>query len=47
MVESGSMEYTRAKCTSLKGEIMAEIESLGGNPQLVKLIEALDVQIKS
>ena len=46
MVESGSLEYTREKCTALKEDILAEIETLGGNPPLVKLIQALDVQIQ-
>jgi len=46
MVESGSIEYTRAKCITLKKEIMTEIENLGGNPLLIKLINALDVQIQ-
>lgn len=46
MVESGSLEYTRAKCTTVKDEILTEIEKLGGNPPLIKLIEALDVQIQ-
>ena len=46
MVESGSLNYTREKCTSLKSDITAEIEKLGGNPPLLKLVEALDVQIQ-
>lgn len=46
MVESGSLEYTRAKCTTLKGEVLEEIQKLGGNPPLEKLLEALDVQIQ-
>jgi geranylgeranyl diphosphate synthase type 3 len=46
MVEKGSLEYTRDKCFSLKGEIIPQIESLGGNPQLLKLIELLDVQLE-
>jgi geranylgeranyl diphosphate synthase type 3 len=47
MFESGSMEYTRAKCVSLKEEIVEQIESHGGNPPLLKLVEALDVQIQN
>ena len=47
MVESGSLEYTRAKCATLKEEILAEIEKLGGNAPLTKLVEALDVQIQA
>mmetsp|Transcript_6948 Transcript_6948/g.15739 ORF Transcript_6948/g.15739 Transcript_6948/m.15739 type:complete len:311 (-) Transcript_6948:9-941(-) len=46
MVESGSLEYTKEKCAILKRGIMAEIEKLGGNPPLLKLVEALDVQIQ-
>ena len=46
MVEKGSLEYTRDECFSLKGEIVQQIESLGGNPQLLKLIELLDVQLE-
>lgn len=46
MVESGSLEYTREKCTSLKEEIMAEIKKLGGNPPLIQLVDALDIQIQ-
>jgi len=46
MVESGSLEYTREKCASLKEEILEEIKRLGGNPPLIKLLEALDVSIR-
>jgi geranylgeranyl diphosphate synthase type 3 len=46
MVDSGSLEYTRQKCSALREEILHEIESLGGNPPLVKLLEALDVGIQ-
>jgi geranylgeranyl diphosphate synthase, type III len=46
MFEAGSMEYTRTKCIRLKEEIVAEIEALGGNPPLLKLVQALDVQIQ-
>lgn len=46
MVEKGSLEYTRDECFSLKGEIVQQLESLGGNPQLLKLIELLDVQLE-
>ncbi|VEU44926.1 unnamed protein product [Pseudo-nitzschia multistriata] len=45
MVESGSLQYTREKCTSLKREITTEIERLGGNPPLMQLVELLDIQI--
>jgi geranylgeranyl diphosphate synthase, type III len=46
MFEAGSMEYTRTKCLRLKEEIVVEIEALGGNPSLLKLVQALDVQIQ-
>jgi geranylgeranyl diphosphate synthase type 3 len=46
MFKAGSMEYTRAKCISLKEEIVSQIEQLGGNPPLLKLVEALDIQIQ-
>jgi geranylgeranyl diphosphate synthase type 3 len=46
MFKAGSMDYTRAKCIRLKEEIVTEIEVLGGNPPLLKLVEALDVQIQ-
>ena len=46
MLEKGSMEYTREKCIALKVEIIAQIEALGGNNPLMKLMEALDVQIQ-
>mmetsp|Transcript_21877 Transcript_21877/g.40832 ORF Transcript_21877/g.40832 Transcript_21877/m.40832 type:complete len:337 (-) Transcript_21877:93-1103(-) len=46
MFGSGSMEYTRDKCIRLKDEIVSEVKALGGNPPLLKLVEALDVQIQ-
>lgn len=46
MVDSGSLEYTRNRCIVLKKEILNEIEKLGGNPPLVKLLEALDAGIQ-
>eukprot|EP00529_Nitzschia_sp_RCC80_P026041 CAMPEP_0113494664 /NCGR_PEP_ID=MMETSP0014_2-20120614/29219_1 /TAXON_ID=2857 /ORGANISM="Nitzschia sp." /LENGTH=345 /DNA_ID=CAMNT_0000388555 /DNA_START=132 /DNA_END=1169 /DNA_ORIENTATION=+ /assembly_acc=CAM_ASM_000159 len=45
MFQAGSMDYTRTKCSQLKDEIISDIERLGGNPPLLKLVEALDVQI--
>ena len=47
MKESGSMKYTRQKCVSLKDDIVKEIEALGGNPPLLKLIQLLDVQVEN
>ena len=46
MNEAGSLVYTRKKCTELKGEIVQQIENLGGNLPLLKLIEMLDVQVE-
>ena len=43
--EAGSLLYTRQKCAALKQEIIAEIETLGGNPPLLKIIQMLDVQL--
>ena len=47
MKESGSMKYTREKCVELKDDIVKDIEALGGNPPLLKLIRVLDVQIEN
>mmetsp|Transcript_11160 Transcript_11160/g.15940 ORF Transcript_11160/g.15940 Transcript_11160/m.15940 type:complete len:172 (-) Transcript_11160:26-541(-) len=46
MKESGSLTYTRQKCSSLKKEIIGQIQGFGGNPPLLKLIEMLDVQLE-
>ena len=46
MFDAGSLTYTREKCTELKGEIVQQIEELGGNEPLLKLIERLDVQVE-
>jgi geranylgeranyl diphosphate synthase, type III len=43
--EAGSLTYTRAKCRALKGEIVDDVARFGGNPALLKLLEALDVQL--
>jgi geranylgeranyl diphosphate synthase type 3 len=45
MIESESLNYTREKCKIYKAEILDQIEKLGGNPPLLKLLEALDVSI--
>jgi hypothetical protein len=47
MKEAGSLAYTRKKCAALKQEIVTEIEALGGNPSLLKIIHVLDVQLES
>ena len=41
----GSLTYKRAKCKVLKGEIVDDVARFGGNPALLKLLEALDVQL--
>ena len=46
MLEKGSLEYTRKKCCSLKEDIIKDIEELGGNGPLLKLVELLDVQLQ-
>jgi geranylgeranyl diphosphate synthase type 3 len=47
MVSAGSMDYTRDKCIGLKEEIIEQIVALGGNPPLLTLVQALDVQIQN
>lgn len=47
MFNSGSMDYTRDKCIGLKEEIKEQILALGGNPPLLTLVQALDVQIQN
>lgn len=47
MLEKGSLAYTLEKCRSLKDEIINEIQALGGNKPLLKLMEKLDVQLQS
>ena len=46
MFDAGSLRYTREKCTQLKREIVKQIEELGGNEPLLKVIEMLDVQVE-
>ena len=45
MLEAGSLRYTREKCSQLKDEIVKQIEELGGNQPLLKVIQMLDVQV--
>ena len=47
MVESGSFDYTRSKLNDLRVEITKEIETLGGNPALTKLMAVLEGQIRT
>ena len=44
--ESGSLAYSRDKCRELKFSIIADVERVGGNPVLLKLIDVLDVQLE-
>jgi len=41
MEETNSFEYTRGVLRGLYREMMQEIEALGGNPPLVKIIDSL------
>jgi len=43
--KSGSLNYTRNKCISLKKKIVSQIDELGGNLTLTNLIEQLDIQV--
>ncbi len=45
MKSAGSLKYTRDKCVELKHSILAQIEGLGGNKNLTRLIQLLDVQV--
>lgn len=42
MHQCGSFEYTRSVLRDLKVDLFAEIETLGGHPDLVLLVEKLD-----
>lgn len=42
MHHCGSFEYTRSTLRDLKGKLFVEIETLGGHPGLVALVESLD-----
>ena len=46
MFEAGSLRYTHEKCTQLKIEIVKQIEGLGGNEPLLKVIQMLDLQVE-
>jgi geranylgeranyl diphosphate synthase type 3 len=46
MLEKGSLKYTSEKCCTLKEELVREIEALGGNAPLLKLVEILDIQLQ-
>ena len=47
MKDAGSLHYTREKCTELSGQIAEQIEELGGNEPLLKLLKLLDVQVEA
>lgn len=46
MRDAGSLVYTRSKCSELKDAVVADINSFGGNPPLLKLIQMLDIQLE-
>lgn len=46
MRDAGSLNYTREKCARLREELSLQIEALGGNAPLLKLLEFLDVQVQ-
>ncbi len=45
--DAGSLRYTREKCTELRKSIVSQIEELGGNEPLMKVIDMLHVQIQA
>jgi geranylgeranyl diphosphate synthase type 3 len=45
MRETGSLKYSRDACQVYKEKSLKEIERLGGNPALVRLIELLDLKL--
>jgi geranylgeranyl diphosphate synthase type 3 len=45
MRESGSLLYTRQKCSQLKQEIIEQVNGFGGNAPLLAVLEMLDVQL--
>ena len=45
MVETGSIAYTRATLSTLKGDVMRDIALLGGHPRLAALLDKLDAQL--
>mmetsp|Transcript_20274 Transcript_20274/g.58201 ORF Transcript_20274/g.58201 Transcript_20274/m.58201 type:complete len:371 (-) Transcript_20274:45-1157(-) len=47
MKDAKSLHYTREKCTELSGEIARQIQELGGNEPLLKLLKLLDVQVEA
>ena len=45
MRETGSLVYTREKCSQLKELIINQAQELGGNPMLLAVLEMLDKQL--
>uniref|UniRef100_A0A7S0KAF0 Geranylgeranyl diphosphate synthase n=1 Tax=Leptocylindrus aporus TaxID=1398097 RepID=A0A7S0KAF0_9STRA len=43
MIETGSLEHARLECNKLKRKIIQNIEELGGNDHLCRLVEMLNV----
>jgi geranylgeranyl diphosphate synthase, type III len=46
MKNSSSLEYTRQKCSELKEGIISEVNRLGGNDALLKVLQLLDKQLE-
>jgi len=46
MRASGSLHYTRRKCSELKKQIVEQVKAFGGNEPLLKVLEMLDVQVE-
>jgi geranylgeranyl diphosphate synthase type 3 len=46
MKDTGSLKHTRDKCKELMAEIFTQIDELGGNAPLKKILEMLDVQVE-
>jgi geranylgeranyl diphosphate synthase type 3 len=44
--ESGSLSYTRGRCRELRASVVGRVGAFGGNPRLLQLLEALDVQLE-
>uniref|UniRef100_A0A7S2W1W8 Geranylgeranyl diphosphate synthase n=1 Tax=Eucampia antarctica TaxID=49252 RepID=A0A7S2W1W8_9STRA len=45
LLDSGSLKYTFDKCVTLKEEIVLQIEELGGNESLMKVVTHLHLQV--
>lgn len=43
--EAGSLDYTLLKCKDIKESVVVQIQELGGNPHLLKVLDMLHVQL--